>query len=166
MFEAQLPRQINALQFAQQGKELSGSLPLKSMMRLIPSLLDDSGKVAFNLRFGIDEEGIRYIRGRLTTRLQLLCQRCLKPMEYDINDELVLGIILSHAQAQTLPKHYEPLLVTGEPQELLPLIEDELIVRLPIVAMHENEECKLKTLQTKIKADNGNNPFTKLSQLK
>ena len=165
MCKAQLPRQINVLQLAQQGVKLAGTLSLKSMTRLVSSLSDDSGAVAFELQFGIDEEGIRRIKGKLATQVSVVCQRCLQPMEYDIDDELALGAILSHTQAQTLPQHYEPLLVTGEMQALLPIIEDELIVRLPMVATHANKVCKLKMIKTTLKTDNSKcNPFAKLSK--
>ena len=166
MFEGQLPRQINVLQFARQGISLIGQLPLKDMTRLAAVLLENDGVVTVKLLFGVDEEGIRYVSGTLTAQLNLLCQRCLKPMTYYIDDNLMLGVSLSHAQALSLPKHYDPLLVTSEMQTLLSIIEDELIVRLPIAAMHIENECQLKTVATKIETDNVSNPFAELSKLK
>ena len=166
MFEGQLPRQINVLQLAQQGVKLSGQLPLKGMARLLSSLMDDNGEVAFELTFGVDEEGIRYLKGTVKAELTLPCQRCLQPMTYAIDNKLMLGTILSDTQAQSLPSHYDPLLITTDMQELLPIIEDELIVCLPIVANHNNAECKAKVVNRKIKTDNKRNPFAQLSKLK
>ena len=166
MFEGQLPRQINVLQLAQQGVEFSGQLLLKDMIRLLPSLMDNDGEVIFELTFGVDEEGIRYLKGAVKTELTLLCQRCLQPMAYAIDNELMLGTILSDTQAQNLPSHYDPLLITTDMQELLPIIEDELIVCLPIVANHNNTECKAEVVNRKIKTDNKRNPFAQLSKLK
>lgn len=166
MFEAKLPRQINVLQLAQQHVTLVGKLPLSEMKRLRSSLLDDSGTVACELNFGIDEEGIRYIKGNLTVELELECQRCLKPVKYIINDELMLAVVLSNTQADNLASHYELLLVENDMQELLPIIEDELIVRLPIVANHNDTDCKLILAKQKIKTDKKSNPFASLSKLK
>ncbi len=166
MFEAKLPRQINVLQLAEQHVTLVGELPFSKMTRLAPSLISDSGVVVFELNFGIDEEGIRYIKGNITAELALECQRCLYPMKYTINDTLMLGVVLSNNQAHHLAKHYAPLLVENEVQELLPIIEDELIVRLPIAASHSNTDCQLKLVEQEIKTDKKRNPFAELSKLK
>ena len=69
-------------------------------------------------------------------------------MQHIIDDDLHLGVIVSDTQAKTLPPNYEPLLVVDEPQQLMTIVEDELIVRLPIAAMHDNNNCRYQAVTT------------------
>jgi uncharacterized protein len=44
-----------------------------------------------------------------------------------------------------LPENYEPLLVGAEPMPLSAIVEDELMLALPIVSMHAPEQCPAST---------------------
>ena len=56
--------------------------------------------------------------------------------------EVRLGIISDQSLAETLPDMYEPLVTGPEPVFLRDVIEDELILALPLVPKHPNEQCK------------------------
>jgi uncharacterized protein len=82
--------------------------------------------------------------------------------------EFHLGLVLSESQIGSLPKQYEPLL-TAEELVVSELVEDELILALPIVSRHPQEDgCQPQIQQqatdmkTEIKAEN---PFAVLSTL-
>jgi uncharacterized protein len=116
---------------------LEGGYALSELDRLHDLLLEDSGRVAVSIEFGIDAEGIRYMKGRLQTALTLECQRCLQAMTAPIDTTFVLGLVRSNEAAEQLPSHYEPLLVESDSLFLRDVIEDELLLALPLVAMHE-----------------------------
>lgn len=141
MADTQLPRQINILRAADQGLQFSGKLLLADMARLTSSLLVNEGEVDVSLAFGKDEAGYRFIRGKLDCLVQMQCQRCSEPMTVELNENFTLSPVLSDGQARSVPSEYEPLMVDIEDQELLPIIEDELILQLPIVAKHDNDNC-------------------------
>lgn len=120
---------------------LQGHVPLVEMKRLSESLMDTGGSAEVSLEFGIDAEGIRYMRGRIRTVLTLKCQRCLEGMRFVVDSEFALGMVQGEAQAEALPSHYEPLQLDGQPLFLRDVLEDELLLALPIVARHPSDEC-------------------------
>ncbi len=173
MFDERLPVHIDPLRMAEAGRLLEGEYSVAEMDRLRDSLLDSSGKVAVSLEFGIDAEGIRYMKGRLQSELTLECQRCLQAMQAPIDAEIALGLVRSNDAAELLPSHYEPLLVESDALFLRDIIEDELLLALPLVAMHD--ECIDVNAQaadaTQRKDDDSGesdkaNPFAALAALK
>ncbi len=175
MFDERLPVHIDPLRMAETGRLLDGSYSLAEMGRLGDSLRDSSGKVAVSLEFGIDAEGIRYMKGRLQSVLTLECQRCLQAMQSPIDAEFALGLVRSNEAAERLPSHYEPLLVEGDALFLRDVIEDELLLALPLVAMHDESQCidvNAQATEAAQRDDNDRgeekkaNPFAALAALK
>lgn len=176
MLDARLPVHIDPLRLAQQRREISGRYRLAEFSRLGEALVDDDGEVTVELHFGIDEQGIPYMQGRLRAQLQLRCQRCLEPMPYAVDSELSLGIVEDEVQAEALPSHYEPLFAEQEPLYLADVIEDELLLALPIVPRHDPAECAVDTsvsvggdAQEEVEQDEPTekeNPFAALSAIK
>jgi len=137
-----LPKEINILNLADHGAHMVGVVDITDMSRLEPSLVSSAHKAEVTLEFGIDVEKLRYIKGHIKAKLALVCQRCLKPMDYLIDDAIALSPVFNENEANELPTSYEPVMIANhETQSLTALIEDELILRLPIVALHENQDC-------------------------
>ena len=82
-----------------------------------------------------------YVRGTVKAELRIVCQRCLKPMHYplDLNFEMV--VVAGPEEADQLPEELDVLLVEGDVAYPKEVIEDEMILALPLVAMHGREEC-------------------------
>lgn len=175
MFNERLPVHIDPIRMAESRRLLRGRLALAEMSRLGEALQDTEGEVTVSLEFGTDNEGIRFMRGRIQAEVGLECQRCLETMRYPINSEFALAMVRSETEAEALPSHYEPLLVEGDPLFLRDIIEDELLLALPIVAMHAPEECSVDTSPGRAAGethkDTGvatvkENPFSVLADLK
>lgn len=177
---------IEPLALAARGRTLEGRLPLSSLPRLLPLLaLDDlqeeSREVEYKLEFGLDEGGNPCILGSVKASLPLTCQRCMETMNYSVATRTRLGIVTSQDAAEQLPERYDPLLVlgTGIDEEaegeitIASIVEDELILALPQVAMHKTEECPQGDAflgnekgEEDVSATQRENPFAVLSQLK
>ncbi len=142
MHKENLPLKVDPFRFAENGLSLSGFLLIKELPRLCSSLHSDEGQVNAELEFGIDEEGIRYVKGHLETYLTLQCQRCLESFKYEIIANFLLGIVHTEKEALELPERYDPLVVTDGSVILRDMIEEELIVSLPIVPMHDAKKCQ------------------------
>ncbi|MFQ5488125.1 MAG: YceD family protein [Gammaproteobacteria bacterium] len=137
-----LPATIKPLDLVQSQARMEGELAIRGMTRLKGRLQGTDGVVQASLYFGKDAKNIRFIKGRLTTTLELLCQRCLENMQFPVDIAVSLGIIGAAGDAERLPEDYEPLLLDeSETVELSALIEDELLLALPIVALHARDEC-------------------------
>jgi uncharacterized protein len=144
MHKENLPQKVDPFRFADNKLTLQGSLSLKDMHRLSASLTSDEGEVDVSLAFGVDEQKIRFVRGHVTTHLVLQCQRCMEPFNHEINHDVVLGFIHSEDDIEALPESYDPVVVKDNEFFIADLIEEELLVSLPIVPMHPADDCKVK----------------------
>ncbi len=142
---------------------LEGELPLKEMERLRSVLLHTEDSVTYRLKFATDEFGRNYIQERISTTISLQCQRCLGEVRVDINSENRLAIVANNEVAQELPTEYEPLVITEDELSLSALIEDELLLALPISPTHGVDECPVK-LERPMKSEK-QNPFAVIKQL-
>jgi DUF177 domain-containing protein len=165
-----LPDIIRPLHLAETRQILSGHLPLEKMSRLATVLRNPQDCVAVELEFGIDEQKIRYARGHLQTTLDLTCQRCFMSMPLAVNSELTMGFITTLDEADLLPESYEPVLVQESGCSLLELVEDELLLSLPLVVRHKESECQIKQDYIAAYDDDHEvpveNPFAVLERLK
>jgi uncharacterized protein len=166
-----LPCSVDAIKLCQQHGRVSGFLPLTRFQRLSQLLHLVEGKVIVNLCFGMDEQSRRIVRGSLEALIPLTCQRCLDRIDVFVSPEIILGLVWNDEQASNLPRNLEPVLMSTEELDLSELVEDELLLSLPLVAIHEANTCEQpKSLANEILADEvveeRINPFQVLANLK
>jgi uncharacterized protein len=135
----QLPKEIDPFRLASNGLRLEGNLSLAIMPRLSATIVDSQGDVEVNLKFDVDETGTPYMKGNIKTTLPLTCERCLQTMQYNVDTALSVGFIRHERQAEHLAESYEPWLIEGDkPVALSSIVEDELLLAIPIVPKHEH----------------------------
>src|SRR5690606_12513987 len=118
-------------------------IELKRFNRLADMLESSAGAVDACIRFRQDPAGWLIIELEYETAVQLVCQHSLGPFEYPLREKVEMALLESAALEPKLPAHYEPLVL--EEDRLMPamLVEDELIISLPIVPRHEHsEQCQ------------------------
>jgi uncharacterized protein len=122
--------------------EIGGELELAELKRLAGLLHSPAGSVRASLRFrqrGLGELGVT-LDYETTVRLQ--CQRCLEPYEQRLADEVELVLVEPGSSGAALPDGVEPLELDAGRLFPARLIEDELIVALPLVPKHARiEDC-------------------------
>jgi uncharacterized protein len=173
MFGDRLPITIEPYKLARDAGVIEGDIPLEKCLRVLDALASEQGHCHVRLEFDIDPQRIRYIRGQLKGLFQVSCQRCMQPMSFEVDSEFLLAIASSDEAAANLPKQYEPLIVEDEKLELLPMVEDEVVLTLPIASYHDAGECSV-TSEMLVSGDVGDaqpetkpeNPFSVLQQLK
>ena len=138
-----LPEFIEPYRLAENKRVLKGELSIANMKRLAPLLANNAGNADVELVFAVDETGQAYVKGKVHTQVSMQCQRCMKTMELPVNAKVCLAFVATEEQAQDLPSHYEPLIVEEE-TSLSGLVEDEIILALPAVPLHEPEQCSVK----------------------
>lgn len=165
-----LPHQIDPFRLCEARASLSGPVPLKQMQRLKPLLASDSGEINVVLDFDIDELGVPFVKGELKAELPLICQRCLEPLPFVVNQKSSLAWVRSDQEAERLPLRFEPYLVEANPLILNDVIEDELLLALPQIPMHRESECPaskwLKRQDAIATDETEENPFSVLANLK
>lgn len=163
-----LPQYVEPLRLARQQARISGAIPVIRMSRLAQAVHDSSGEVAFELTFARDPGGVANVTGSLSSRLTLLCQRCLQPLQVDVNARIALGIVQGPQEAKRLPVDYDPLEVGVDPVSLLELIEDEVLLALPFAPLHPAGQCPAGVLPeagTDVSPER-QRPFAELVELK
>jgi uncharacterized protein len=166
-----LPHQIDPFRLAEAGAQLSGHLPLRQFTRLRQVLADDSGEIAVKLDFDVDELGVPIVQGNVSASLALTCQRCLEPYAFPVDAQIALAWVKTAQEADRLPLRYEPYVVDETPLLLNDVIEDELLLALPQIPMHDEAECpasKLLKQRDKVtdEPEQKANPFGVLAKLK
>ena len=137
-----LPIHVSATRFAENATQLHGSLSVSAMPRLCSSLFSEAGEVEVAFQFGVDEQKTRFVEAQYATVLVLQCQRCLEAFEYRIAGDVNYGMVDNEARLKKLSDRYEPFLVVDDTVVLQDLIEEELIISLPLVPKHDLEQCK------------------------
>ncbi len=99
------------------------------------------------------------------------CQRCLQPFAYEVTCNFTVSPVNDDKAAKALPEQYDPVMLLDNKINLLELIEDELILSLPQVPMHDLERAdhrqQCRELENKVDAVQGlSNPFQILQKLK
>ena len=139
MPDAKLPEVINPWDFVAHGQQLQGRLPQAHMPRLIQIVQQPRAAVEFTLRGEVDADGQSILTGQVSTEVQLECQRCLQPFVKPLAKAFTLGLLVSDSQLDQLASQYDPLVVVEE-IGLAELIEEELMLALPDIAMHSQEQ--------------------------
>ncbi len=155
---------------AARGSVVSGAVELAKLPRLRELLASGEGEIEAQCHFGRDEENRSLVTVKVSARLMVTCQRCLEPMPLDVASENTLAIVGSDETARQLPATLDPWIVEEEQGALWGLVEDELILEIPVVAYHETDDCKqlldAYRQPPETPESDGDNPFKVLEQLK
>lgn len=154
-----LPAQIDPIRLAEEGTRLQGSLSTRGMQRLP---IDAPATIEIDLEFFKSAPGRWEMRGTVTAAVRLVCQRCLAPFPYLVDAESQLRFLRTDAAASE--EETEATIVDG-PVRLADLVEEEVMLALPMIALHVNSEA-CAPAQARL-ADKGKpHPFAVLAQLK
>jgi uncharacterized protein len=162
-----LPLTIDPIKAAQKRLDYVGYYPAQRATRIESPESD----IECHLSFYYDEQRLCVITIDAKMTLEQTCQRCFKPFVTEVHVMNKFSPVKSDAQAEILPEHYEPVLVNefGE-VDILALIEDEIILSLPIAPVHDSKHCEVSEADMvfgEIPAENEkSNPFAILVSLK
>ena len=169
------PARLDVEAFANQGAELAGRFSVAQLDRLASSLAGDDAVVATEVEWRARGER-RTLRGEVQVwlhleahaRLPLECQRCLKPVFVPVDIERSLRFVRGEELAAQLDADSEDdVLALARVLDLRELIEDELLLALPLVPRHER--CP-EPLRGCVAMDDASdvepNPFAALAALK
>ena len=117
-----------------------------------------SAEVTGRLEFGFADErqDLPVMVGDAQTTVYAVCQRCLEPMRLTLKSELRL--LLAEAELDG----FETWEVEGSTIRPLDVVDEALVMALPMSAVHtESERCKPMTA-TKVVAEEKTRPFAAL----
>ena len=139
MSNTPFPKEAELRNWASRGMEANGYLSIDRMPRLRAAAIAAEEQAKVRLSCYKDEQH-RYVADISAEMvLTLQCQRCLEACRTELNTHSLLCIVWTEEASKDLPGSYDPL-ITGDVSNLHELVEDELLLSLPAVAMHE-EDC-------------------------
>ena len=168
MLKIRLPRTVDLAKFAEQRDHLEGVLAFADMPRLQKICGDRHlGEAKVTVDGGIDQQGLQYLRGEVVADIPLKCQRCLQTMINHLDIKFLLSPVHDDKEAAQLSKAYEALYLTQAEVDLLTVIEDELLLALPLVPKHGAKNCVPATRGSDdVNEEKHSHPFAKLAELK
>lgn len=123
----------------QGGAEVDFDVPLTALPRLA-SRAGIGGSVRGTVRFG-RQDGTATADLSLGGTVRLQCQRCMQAMELALSSTVRVALLGSAGEAGALAEELEPMLAPQGRLSVAGLVEEELLLALPIVALHGTGEC-------------------------
>ena len=160
------PQSIDPLHLAKNKEQIEGFLSLDSLGRLEEILLDNGGQVQYSLSFDFDASGICLIESKIGAKLSVKCQRCLDPMGIEIKKSSILGVYRNFDEFKKLKNDYEPFQLDEELIVVKTLVEEEVVLAIPLAPMHADKNCMNGMAAKALKKTKKRNPFSILKKLK
>lgn len=166
----QLPRDVDPRKFANQGITLRGNIPLAELPRITELVAEPTGEVNVVLTFDVDEQRFKVVSGDVEGSLSLTCQRCLEPVVVPLQASVHVAVVWTEEEAKALPRSLDPWIVGEGATDIYHIVEEEILLSLPMVAYHDEPCIDASHLHSGDVAEEdvkpADNPFKMLEQLK
>lgn len=163
------PRRLDLAAFAEAAATLQGRWPLAGFERLVElhvqdGTLDWTAQGQTRAVAGAASQCWLHLSGHALVKLE--CQRCLKPVDLPIEVSRSLRFVETEEEAQALDAVCEDdVLALPRRLDLHGLIEDELLLSLPLVPMHERCPDPLPMGTGELDDSGASHPFAALQGL-
>lgn len=131
-----MPRRLAARR-----EQLNASLKSALLPRFLDCVVSAAEAVKVDLAFSLDGNGLCRVRGHLQTEVRQHCQRCLREVSLQVKADINLCIVKNDEAARLLPKDQDPFIMSGSQVSIEELVEDGLIMALPMVYKHQ--DCRI-----------------------
>ena len=131
------------------GAALKGAWPVAAFGRLHDALRSTEGELRYELRGVPEQQGRPALRLKVDGTLQLMCQRCLAALEFPLHIEVALLLAATQAEVDAEPVAADgpESIVAGRDMQVQGLVEDEVLLAIPIAPRHETCAGDAKGLQ-------------------
>ena len=171
------PLRLEVQAFAKEAGQLGGRWPLLQLVRLADSALDAGGTKRHDAEVAWSVQGEQraapggelqiWLHIKAATAVSLECQRCLQPMAVVLEiDRSFLFVHGEDAAAQLDADGEDDVLALTRSLDLRELVEDEMLLSLPIVPRHDVCPQPLPVRPNDPLAEEKPNPFAALAILK
>lgn len=146
MQKVKIPRTVDPAKSAQKRLDYQGIIQVSLLKRLAEFTEGVKRDAEVSLSFELDEQRLVVISGKANVEVDLECQRCNEIFAHLCEVEFTSTPIYSEKSEQDAPEEYDlvDLNEYGE-LDLIKLVEDEFILELPQIAMHDESECSVQS---------------------
>ncbi len=135
------PDWVNPDKAAAAERVFVGSVTTCKLARLAGLIVEgEPGELRFELRFHLDGQRQSCVDVTVEGEVPMQCQRTLATYRQPISSRSLVGIVGSEQDAEALPEDYEVRLCPDARLELLDLVEEELLLALPLVPVSPDSE--------------------------
>jgi uncharacterized protein len=125
-----------------QGALLTGDIQFSALTRFCELIETTAGSVTARFQFQQKQGQCVTVEIQYQAAPQLVCQRCLEPFTMRLAQTSMLALIEPGDSEDYAPEGYEPFLMEEPKVQPVALLEDELIMALPLVARHfDKKDC-------------------------
>jgi len=143
MQNLKLPITIDPYKSAQRRLECQGVFELSEMNRLLAACESCSGQTKVDVKFDVDELGLVVISGKGSASVMLTCQRCTEAFESALDIDFTFSPVKDADAAAELPSYYDAIELDENGEvNLRELVEDELLLAIPLIPRHNLEDCR------------------------
>jgi uncharacterized protein len=114
--------------------------PLSELPRLREQLLELQGAATGHVEFR-RERGLPIASLQVSATLALQCQRCLQSVTLPVRGSVQVALVDDLAAADAVPEGTESVLINSGRALLRDLVEEELLLGLPLVPRHADTHC-------------------------
>lgn len=149
-----------------QNSHLRGSIKLSQLPRLSSLVMPGDTELKLSFEFSANVFKQPSISGHIESMLFVQCQRCLEPMEYPVDLDFSLLIDASDDDVQAFQT--DTVYSDDGYIDIFEVIEDELILALPLITMHDDTRCNAHWQPEVVEPTvvEKKNPFAVLESLK
>jgi len=158
-----IPSKLDFSKEAKNQRKLKFSIQGSRLPRLVNLLPQVDSNIQATLMFGMDEDKKMFLDLQVEANLLLECQRCLEPLPFELVSEHRL--VPEGGNDQEPMEGVEPLVLDENGNiDVIEILEDELLLALPMCPMHETLKChsEKKDLQD---LPETHKPFSGLAEL-
>jgi uncharacterized protein len=157
---------FDAFELSADGAELAGEVDARSLPRVADQLAagGEAAPIAWRISGRHDELGRPVLTVRLDGAVPLVCQRCLQPFVAPVAQETVLLLARNEAELAGLDAEDTEVVLANTALDSRSLVEDELLLSLPLSPRHGEDACAAARRQTT--DDARRSPFAGLAALK
>ncbi len=138
-----LPIRCDPVNFADHNRELDGLIATKAMIRLLENVLSTDPMARAKINFSRGLYGYPWLTGQTTVSIGMRCERCLDEVKIEVSTDFD---VLVKPEEENLPEKED---IKGEngPEfheydgkslVISDLIEEELLLALPLVPKHQD----------------------------
>ncbi|GGI17550.1 MAG: YceD family protein [Oxalicibacterium faecigallinarum] len=134
---------IDVFEFCRHAEQRDGVLSGQDLPRLLEESADKNQvpTVSWSLQGGVNQYGHPQIAMQVSGKTTLVCQRCMKPLDYVFESAQMLVLAKSDAQADEIEALLDDesvdVIVGDKAMKIADLIEDEALLSLPSSPRHE-----------------------------
>lgn len=156
---------INSLDFARKALEIHDTIAVSQFSRLADFLSASDGSLDYRLTGYLDNDRKPGLKLHINGKLRLVCQRCLGPMDIGLDTHSSFIVVRDEASIPDTDDETDEVdyLVAETHMSVIDLIEDEILLSLPLAPKHEMEACGAAGKLNELKKPS---PFAELEKLK